>query len=194
MTSLLTLDHTTLFFYTLCSQHHTTSVKHWRTSIDTKISPGSKGASTIPTAPSLIHTSNRSSTSKCQSAASDLVIDLCGPTPKQPRTQCPKTTTINLKVKVVVLDNDDDDLWGGRLSDEKEMDCPEAVAAHLSPLKNGAWATSSVSNIQLYTYYSHRVLFKSKLRTLQMLFVFISNTFPRPLFRHLNANIMLWAI
>ena len=150
MTSLLTLDHTTLFFYTLCSQCHTTSVEHWRTSIDTKINPGSEGASTIPTAPSLIHTSTRSSTSKRQSAASYLVIDLCGPTPKRPRTQGPKTTTINSKVKVVVHDNDDDDLWGGGLSDEKEMDCPEAVAAHLSPLKNGARATSSVSNIHLY--------------------------------------------
>ena len=105
----------------------------------------------IPTAPSLIHTSTHSSTSKHQSAASDLVIDLCGPTPKQLRTQGLKTT-INSKVKVVVHDNDDDDLWGGRLSDDKEMDCPEAVAAHLSPLKNGAWATSLVSNIHLYFY------------------------------------------
>ena len=49
--------------------------------------------------------------------------------------QGPKTTTINSKVKVAVHDNDDNDLWGGRLSDEKEMDCPKAVAAHLSPLK-----------------------------------------------------------
>ena len=112
MTSLLTLDHTTLFFYTLCSQNHTTSVEHWRTSIDTKINPGSKGASMSPTAPSLIHTSTHSSTSKHQSAASDLVIaNLCGPTQKQPRTQGPKTTTINSKVKVVVHDNDDDNLW-----------------------------------------------------------------------------------
>lgn len=147
MTSLLTLDHTTLFFYTLCSQHHTTSLEQGWTSIDMNINPGS---STTPTALSLIHMSTHSSTSKHWSAASNLVIDLCGPTPKQPRTQGPKTTTINLKVKVVVQNNDDDDLWGGRLSDQKEMDCPEAVAAHLSPLKNGAWATSLVCNIQLY--------------------------------------------
>ena len=106
-----------------------------------------------------------------------------------------RSTTINLKVKVVVHDNDDDDLWGGRLSDDKEMDCPEAVAAHLSPLKNGARVTSSVSNIYLYFHILiTRVSFESKPRTLQMLFVFISNAFPRPLFRHLNANIMLWAV
>ena len=115
-----------------------------------KINPGSKAASMIPTAPSLIHMSTWSSTLKRRSAASDLVIDLCGPTPKWLRTQVPKTTTINLKVKVVVHDNDDYDLWGGGLSDEKEMDCPEAVAARSSPLKNGAWVTSSVSNIHLY--------------------------------------------
>ena len=48
---------------------------------------------------------------------------------------------------VAVHDYDDDDLWGGRLS---EMDCPEAVTAYLSPLKNGAQVTSSVSNIHLY--------------------------------------------
>ena len=62
-------------------------------------------------------------------------------------TQGSKTTTINSKVMVAVHDYDDDDLWGGRLS---EMDSSEAVTAYLSPLKNGAQVMGSVSNIFIY--------------------------------------------
>ena len=44
MTLLLTTDHTTLFFYTLCpsSQCHGMSVEHWQTSVEMKFNSGSK--------------------------------------------------------------------------------------------------------------------------------------------------------
>ena len=124
MTSLLTLDHTTLFFYTL-TQCHTMSVNHWWTSM--KINPGSKAAysaSTVPTAPSLTQVSTHSSTSKCWSAVNNLVINFCGPTPKRLGTQGPKTTIINLEVKVAIHNDDDDDIYDGGLPNEEEMDCP----------------------------------------------------------------------
>ena len=50
--------------------------------------------------------------------------------------QGPKTTIINLIVKVVV--DGEDDIHGGGFSDQEEVDCPKAFAAHLSPLKYGA--------------------------------------------------------
>ena len=63
MTLLLTLNHTTLFFYTpsLSSQRHTTSVEHWRSAVDTNIHPGSNATHSAPPAPSLTHASTHSS-------------------------------------------------------------------------------------------------------------------------------------
>ena len=63
MTSLLTLNHTTLFFYTLSlsSQHHTTSVEHWQSAVDMNIHPGSNATHLAPPAPSLTHASTCSS-------------------------------------------------------------------------------------------------------------------------------------
>ena len=73
-----------------------------------------------------------------------MVIDLRCPTLKKPRTDDPKTKS---KVRVMTYIEDDyDNIEHGWLSNKDEIDCPEAVVAHLSPLKNGAWVTSSVSN------------------------------------------------
>ena len=151
MTSLLTLDHTTLFFYTLSlsSQRHTTSVEHWRSAVDTNIHPGSNATRSAPPAPSLTHASTRSSATSSSKRRFDAIIDLSGPTPKKPRNRSPKTVAnaiAHSKVKVAInYDNDYGDLCGGGHSDEDEKDCSEAVAACLSPFKNGAWATNSVS-------------------------------------------------
>ena len=72
-----------------------------------------------------------------------MVIDLSCPTPKKPRTQGPKTMS---KVKVATYVEDDyNSIDHGWLSDKDKIDCPEAVVARLSPLKNGGWVTSSVS-------------------------------------------------
>ena len=145
--SLLTLDHTTMFFFTLCSpsQHHETSVDQWRTSVATKFNPSSKVSDSIPT-PSLVHTSTQSAIMSIlkHRSTNDSVIDFSYPTPKKPRTQGPKTTS---KVKVVTYVEDDyDSIDHSWLSDKDEIDCPEAVVARLSPLKNGVQVTSSVSN------------------------------------------------
>ena len=52
------------------------------------------------------------------------------------------------KVKVVTYVEDDyDSIDHGSLSDKDEIDCPEAVVACLSPLKNGVWVMSTVSNL-----------------------------------------------
>ena len=146
MTTLLTLDDTMLFFHTLClsSKHHVASVKNWWSSVDTTFNPSPSAS----TAPSLTRLSTHSLISKCQSAANDSIINLCGPTLKKLRTQGPKTTIINSIVKVVV--DGEDDICGGSFSDQEEMDCPEAFAACLSPLKYGAWVTSSVITYSLY--------------------------------------------
>ena len=151
MTSLLTLDHTTLFFYTLSlsSQHHTTSVEHWRSAVDTNIHPGSNATCSAPPAPSLTHTSTCSSAKSSSKCQFDAIIDLSGPTLKKLRNCSPRTVAnaiANSKVKVAInYDNDYGDLCRGSHSDKDEKDFSEAVAAHLSPFKNGAWATNSVS-------------------------------------------------
>ena len=50
---------------------------------------------------------------------------------------------VDSKVKVGI-NCENDDWYGSGLSDN-EMNGPEAVAAHLSPFKSGAWAMNSVS-------------------------------------------------
>ena len=151
MTLLLTLNHTTLFFYTpsLSSQRHTTSVEHWRSAVDTNIHPGSNATHSAPPAPSLTHASTHSSATSSSKHQFDAIIDLSGPTLKKLRNRSPKTVAnaiTNSKVKVAIdYDNDYGDLCGGGHSDEDEKDCSKAVAACLSPLKNGAWAMNSVS-------------------------------------------------
>ena len=115
-----------------------------------KFNPGSKVPHSIPT-PSLVHSSTHTavmSTSKQQST-NNSVIDLSYPTPKKPRTQGPKTTIVKSNVKIATYIEDDyDNMERGWLSDKDEIDCPEAVAACLSPLRNGAQVTSSVSGFQ----------------------------------------------
>lgn len=148
MTSLLTLDHTTLFFYTLClsSQRHVASVEHWRSVIDKNLDSDSNS---VPT-PALTYVSTHSSTtssSKRRYDAKDSIIDLCGPTPKKLRTYHSRTIA-NAIVDAKVNVGKNDDWFGGGLSDRDEMNGSEAVAARLSPFKNGARAraTNSVSN------------------------------------------------
>ena len=110
----------------------------------TKFNPSSKVSGSIPTL-SFVHTSTQSaitSISKRQST-NDSVINLSCPTLKKPRTQGPKTMS---KVKVATYVGDDyNSIDHGWLSDKDKIDCPEAVVARLSPLKNGGWVTSSVS-------------------------------------------------
>ena len=159
MTTLLTLDPMTLFFYSLClsSQHHATGVKNWRSRIEADINPTAHSTS-IPTVPppSLTHGSTHSlltSNSKQWIATDDSVIDLSGPTPKKLRTYAPTLTSkplINNTIKIAVNDDEyEGDVHGGGLSDEDEVDGIEALAARVSPIKHGAWATNSVSNLEL---------------------------------------------
>ena len=75
----------------------------------------------------------------------DSIIDISGPTPKKLRTYSSKCT-VNNTVKITVNDDEFEDLYSGGLSDYDEVDGPEAIAAHNSPPKNGAQATSSVSD------------------------------------------------
>ena len=95
------------------------------------------------------------STSKCCYDANDPIIDLCGPVRKKPRICDSRSVTkaiIDSKVKVGI--NCEDDGWyGGGLSDRDEMNGPEAVTAHLSPFKSGAWATNSVSKFEYTNCY-----------------------------------------
>ena len=158
MTTLLTLDPTMLFFYSLClsSQHHATGIKNWRSKIEADINPTAHSMS-IPTVPfpSLTHGSTHSlltSNSKRQIAMDDPVIDLSGPTPKKLRTYTPMLTSkplINNMIKIAVNDDEyEGDVHGGGLSDEDKLDGIEALAARVSPVKHGAWATNSVSNLE----------------------------------------------
>lgn len=155
MTSLLTLDHTTLFFYTLSlsSQRHTTGVENWRSLIQTGIDPVPK--SVRSTAPSLTQASTLSSAtsaSKRPVALDDSIIDLCGPTPKKVRTLANPAVGIDVKITVKAEDDEEHEvIGGGGLSDREEIECSEAAAARASPLKYGARATSSVS---LYSFHS----------------------------------------
>jgi hypothetical protein len=150
--SLLALEPTTLFFYTLSSsrQHHETSVENWRSTIEKSLDPVSKTvrSSTIPTAPPLTYTTTHpssTSNSKRRSVVDDSLIDLSGPTPKKPRTYPPKRIVDNT-VRITLNDDEFEDKFHGGMSDWDEMDGPEAIAARNSPPKNGARATSSVRN------------------------------------------------
>ena len=146
-TLLLTLDHITLFFYTLSSQRHVASVEHWQSAINKNFNPSS---TSVPTGPPLTYVSARSSTtstSKCQYDANDPIINLCGPTPKKPRIYTSRTVTkaiVDSKVKVGI-NCEDDDWYGSDLSDRDKMNDPEAIAACLSPFKSWAQAMNSVS-------------------------------------------------
>ena len=72
---------------------------------------------------------------------------------KKPRTQGPKTIIIKSNVKVAThIEDDYDNMEHGWLSDKDEINCPEAVAAFLSPLKNGVQVTSSVSCFQFHLH------------------------------------------
>ena len=97
MTSLLTLDHTTLFFYThtLSSQHHTTSVEHWQSAVDTNIHPGPNATHLAPAAPSLIYASTCSAATSTSKHQFDAIIDLSGPTLKKPRNCSPTVLLVN---------------------------------------------------------------------------------------------------
>ena len=160
MTTLLTLDPTTLFFYSLClsSQNHATSIKNWRSRIETDINPSAYSTS-IPTVPplSLTHGSTHSSVmlnSKWWIATDDSVIDLSGPTPKNLRTYTPMLTSKPLTNNIIKIAVDDDeskgDVYGCGLSDRDEVSGIEALAACVSPIKHRAWATNSVSNLFKY--------------------------------------------
>ena len=74
------------------------------------------------------------------------MIDLSGSTPKKLRTYPPKHTAGNT-VKITLNDNGLEEGPHGGLSDWDEVEGPEAIAACNSPPKNGAWVTSSVSNL-----------------------------------------------
>ena len=77
----------------------------------------------------------------------DSIINISGPTPKKLRTYSSKHT-VNNTVKITVNNNEfEEDLYGGGLSDYDEVDGPKAIAAHNSPPKNGAQATSFVSDL-----------------------------------------------
>ena len=57
---------------------------------------------------------------------------------------------INNMIKVAVNDDEYEGyVHGGGLSDEDEVDGIEALAAHVSPVKHGAQATNSGSNLEL---------------------------------------------
>ena len=74
------------------------------------------------------------------------MIDLSGPTPKKLRMYPPKRTAGN-SVKITLNDDGLEEGFHGGLSDWDEVEGPEAIAARNSPPKNGARATSSVSNL-----------------------------------------------
>ena len=74
------------------------------------------------------------------------LIDLSGLTPKKLRMYPPKHTAGNM-VKITLNDDGLEEGFHGRLSDWDEVEGPKAIAACNSPPKNGAQATSSVSNL-----------------------------------------------
>ena len=76
----------------------------------------------------------------------DSLIDLSGPTPKKLRMYPPKCTSGNM-VKITLNDNGLEEGYHDGLSDWDEVEAPEAIAACNSPPKNGAQATSLVSNL-----------------------------------------------
>ena len=72
---------------------------------------------------------------------------------KKTRTQGSKTTIVKSNVKVAThVEDDYENMEHGWLSDKDEIDCPEAVAACLSPLKNGVLVMSSVSCFQFHLH------------------------------------------
>ena len=87
-------------------------------------------------------------------ATDDSVIDLSGPIPKNLRTYAPMLTSKPLTNNTIKIAVDDDeskgDVYGGGLSDRDEVNGIEALAVCVSPIKHRAWATNSVSNLELY--------------------------------------------
>ena len=146
MILLLTLDHTTLFFYTLClsGQHHVASIEHWQSAIDKNLDYDSNSVPT-PTLPYVSTHSSTTSSLKGRYDAKDSVINLCGPMPKKLRPYYSRTIA-NAIVDAKVNIDKNNDWYSGGLSDRNEMNGSEATAACLSPFKNGAWAMNSVSD------------------------------------------------
>ena len=57
----------------------------------------------------------------------------------------------NNTIKIAVDDDESKgDVYGGGLSDRDEVNGIEALAACVSLIKHRAWATDSVSNLELY--------------------------------------------
>lgn len=173
MTSVLTLDPTTLFFHTLClsSQRHAASVENWRTTIETSLDSNTKAprsTSTVPPPSLTLGSTHSSATSHSKRPVDDSIIDLCGPTPppaKKHRTRAPITSTAVVNnVKITVNDDEfqEDDDRGGGLPDEYEVDGAEANAARMSPLKFGTRATSSVSGSCTMSFFHALLMFISK--------------------------------
>ena len=60
----------------------------------------------------------------------------------------------NNTIKIAVDDDKSKgDVYGGGLSDRDDVNGIEALAACVSPIKHRAWATNSVSNLELNTDY-----------------------------------------
>lgn len=159
MTSLLTLDHTTLFFHTLSLSRKPNSanpIQAWRDRIDYSTSTTSgttsaRSTSTVPATVSTISTTSR----QLKRQQSQSLIDLSGPTPakrSKAAVSPKKPKALHAETTIKPEPQEPDDSLLGGASDHDELHGKELEAAKLSPVKGpGApRPTSSVSGVRYY--------------------------------------------
>lgn len=149
MHSLLTLDHTTVFFHDLCvssNSTHSANIEKWRESLSSATRPPStKSASTT-----LLSTGSDTSKSKRPH-----IPDAEHPTPRKPvkRSKASQSKASEQATTVEAEEEYVDDAGageGGGLSDHDEINGQEMVAAKNSPVKpTSARLTTSVSQCVL---------------------------------------------
>lgn len=157
MASLLTLDHTTVFFHTLCysrqDEVHDKNVLTWRAALSTATDPSRPRSHMDHSVPGLT-TGTTFSTGNASSHSSKRphIVDISHPTPrknsKRPKVHVPSPAKAPKQPKVVAPEEEDDSIneGVGGLSDHDEINGKEMLAAKESPLKpSGARVTSSVS-------------------------------------------------
>lgn len=161
VSSLLTLDHTTVFFYTLSlsslNETHSNNVETWRTKLHNAITvdPGKpRSVASTSTVPGLTAASTRSDSSSKRQHSSASAFEVTSPAskPKAPKRFKPNSSASTKPLApvftaTVKLQDEDGYREMGGISDHDEMHGMEMEVAKSSPIKNieQARATASVS-------------------------------------------------
>lgn len=157
MDSLLTLDHTTVFFHTLglSRQTHTANVENWRLTLRNATEKGNRSKprslQSTSTVPGLTTGSTQSDVSSKRPHFSDVMNPtprksskrpkVASPTPSKPTTK-PTPTAIQLQIEGGDSEYEEEDGVGG-LSSHDETQGEEMLLAKKSPIKPSSARTTS---------------------------------------------------